>query len=216
MKNTDYYGCTRPDVLEFLPASLKRLLDVGCGAGAFGELVKRQRGAEVWGIELNAPAARQAAARLDQVRVGPVEQVLTSLPERYFDCITFNDVLEHLVDPYAVLRDVTRVLAPGGCVVASIPNLRYWAALKHIIQDRDFRYTDHGTFDATHLRFFTKKSIGRMFDEQGYDLVRIDGINEQLPHRRLPRTCFRVINWMMPVALDDTRYVQFACVAVPR
>ncbi|MEC4682646.1 MAG: class I SAM-dependent methyltransferase [Nitrospirota bacterium] len=47
----DCFGCSRTEMLEFIPSSCKVLLDVGCGAGKFGGLVKQTLGAEVWGVD---------------------------------------------------------------------------------------------------------------------------------------------------------------------
>src|SRR5437868_10634770 len=117
-----YYDNARPEMLGFIPPRTRRLLDVGCGRGAFAANVKRALGATVWGIELNPDAARIAATRLDRVIERDIAGALPELPDASFDCIVFNDVLEHLHDPYSVVADVARLLAPGGVVVASLPN----------------------------------------------------------------------------------------------
>src|SRR4051812_44386133 len=99
-KQRGYYGNRRPEMLPFVPKTTRTHLDVGCGRGAFGSNVKESLGATVWGVELFPDAARIATARLDKVLNADIGVALQTLPAGYFDCVSFNDVLEHLVDPY--------------------------------------------------------------------------------------------------------------------
>src|SRR6266404_6550133 len=95
----EYYQCDRAEMLPFVPQSVSRVLEVGCGAGRFGAEIRRSRKAEVWGIEAIPEIAAQAAERLDRVLTKNIEDGALELPSDYFDCIIFNDVLEHLTYP---------------------------------------------------------------------------------------------------------------------
>jgi 2-polyprenyl-3-methyl-5-hydroxy-6-metoxy-1,4-benzoquinol methylase len=119
-----------------------------------------------------------------------------------------NDVLEHLADPWVTLERLRPKLTPGGVVVASIPNFRYLPALARIVFARDFPQEDAGIFDRTHLRFFTYKSIRRMFTEAGYEVQSLEGIGRQ----RFVWAALRVLTlgWFW-----DGLAIQFACVATP-
>src|SRR5437868_13948514 len=97
--SSDYFSQSRKEMLPYIPAGTKRLLDIGCHKGAFGFLVKSTLGAEVWGIEIDEADAKIAEKQLDKVISGDVNIVLKDIPDRYFDCISCNDVLEHLLDP---------------------------------------------------------------------------------------------------------------------
>lgn len=178
----------RSDVMPSLPKAASRVLEVGCAGGAFGHAMKQQFRAEVWGLEYNAETAARAARVLDKVLVGDATELILTVPDNYFDLVTCNDVLEHLLDPWTFLRRLKAKLAPAATVVASIPNIRYYPALRTILRDRDFPALDDGIFDRTHLRFFTKKSIERLFAETGYRLARIEGINPTFNRH------FRVLN----------------------
>lgn len=205
-----YYGNARPEVFSYLPLQVGRLLDVGCGHGAFGALVKERLHAEVQGIELYPEVAQVAAGRLDRVHCGDALTMLAQTPLAYFDCVTFNDVLEHLVDPAALLRAVRQHLSPGGVVVASLPNVRHYAVLADLLLRGDWDYADYGVLDRTHLRFFTHKSIRKLFAETGYELTRMEGINGPTSRRG------RVLSRLLPTPLQDIQYLQFVCVARPR
>jgi 2-polyprenyl-3-methyl-5-hydroxy-6-metoxy-1,4-benzoquinol methylase len=202
-----YFRAPRAEMLPFVPTSVDRVLEVGCAEGAFGAALKHRFGAEVWGIEVNPLAAEHAVEAIDHVLVGDVDEQAMTLPDNHFDAIVCNDVLEHLVDPLATLTLLRGKLAPGGVVIASIPNIRYFPALREILLRRDFPAEDAGIFDRTHLRFFTRKSIARMFADAGYDMRRMKGINTRVKPVGLIAT---VISFGY---FADGFHQQYACVA---
>lgn len=208
-KPARYYTGVRAEMLKYIPGDAKRVLDVGCGEGFFGEAVKNATGAEVWGIELFPEAAEKAAGRLDKVFTGDIESgVLASLPAGYFDCVVFNDVLEHLRDPWKALSLIRETLAKGGVVVASIPNVRYFKTLKALLLHKKWEYANAGVLDKTHLRFFTSHSIRDMFEGCGYKITTLEGINQSAPSLK-----YHLFNILLMNTLNDSRFLQFACVA---
>jgi 2-polyprenyl-3-methyl-5-hydroxy-6-metoxy-1,4-benzoquinol methylase len=198
-------------MLEFVPEDSRRILDVGCGEGLFSEEIKRKLRAEVWGIEYDSNAAEKAKCKVDKVLHGDLNALIDNLPEKYFDCIVLNDVLEHLVDPYTVLARLKVKLVENGVIVASIPNVWHISVLKELFLHKQWKYTDAGILDRTHLRFFTKKSILEMFDATGFDVIRIKGINKTSSFRK-----FHLWNILCLGYLSDAKYAQYACVARPR
>lgn len=207
-----YFNNPREEMLDLVPADRRRVLEVGCANGRFASLIKQRQPAEVWGIELDAEAAQAARERVDRVFQGDVHTILPGLPDSHFDCIICNDVLEHLPDPEVVVSALAAKLAPGGLVIASIPNVRYLPVLYELLAWRDFKYRDWGVLDRTHLRFFTRKSIRRMFREAGYEVLAMHGI--QMPN--LPtgyRVAFLLTEIFTLGYYNDCRYIQFGCVA---
>ena len=89
------------------------------------------------------------------MREGPVESELDSI-DGPFDTILLYDVLEHLVDPWEVLRQLHGVAAPGARVHVSIPNARHWTLLRDLALRGTFGYTPAEHRDVTHLRWFTR------------------------------------------------------------
>ena len=176
-KREDYFEFPRPEMFALFPAGAHRVLDVGCGAGTFGVNLKKTHGCEVWGVEPDGKSFEKAAAQLDRAFHGFFD-AQTGLPEKYFDCIFFNDVLEHMVDPAAALRLARGLLAPGGKIIASIPNIAHFPTVWHLVFGGEWRYAERGILDRTHLRFFTRGSIAELFSENGFRLVRLEGINE--------------------------------------
>jgi len=196
-------------MLKYLPQSLTAVIDIGCGDGTFARSVKDITRAEVWGIEYKDEEAQKAANILDTVFSGPCENFIDDLPENYFDVIYFNDVLEHLLDPYSLLNKVKSKLKPNGVVISSIPNIRYHSALMKLIFAKDWKYQRAGVMDQTHLRFFTKKSIRRMYEEAGFVIEVHEGINKSKSIRPY------LFNVLFLFTHMDIRYPQFATVAHP-
>ena len=197
-------------MLPYLPETARRVLEVGCGSGAFAAVLKGARNAYVAGIEPQPAAAAQAAGRLDRVIEGDIDAGIEQLGGERFDCIVFNDVLEHLIDPWAALAAVRPLLGAGGVVVASIPNMRYMPVLKDLVLQGQWTYRQDGVMDQTHLRFFTQASIRSLFESSGYRLRRIDGINGLVfPWK------FALLNRLSGGRFADVRYQQFAVVAEP-
>jgi SAM-dependent methyltransferase len=217
-KSADYFQCERPEMLPFVPAHCRRVLDIGCAEGAFGESLKKSRGIEVWGVEPVKSAATTAMAKLDRVIEG-VFGPGTALPAGTFDCICFNDVLEHMPAPEMALRYARDLLAPGGVVVASIPNVQYFPMVWQLMIYGRWEYEDAGILDRTHLRFFTRSSIVNMFEREGFTMGRVCGINAYNGYpnvrRRLWRA-FRLANGLLLGNFDDMRFPQFAVVAKVR
>lgn len=210
-KKENYFQSQRKEMIPFIPNNVQKLLEIGCGTGAFAAHLKTLRRIEVTGIEPQKHAYEQASKVLDKVLQLDVDSGISALDGHQFDCIVFNDVLEHLVDPWAILKNVQKLLMPGGCVVASVPNIRYMPALKDFVIKGTWRYQQDGVMDKTHLRFFTKMSIGELFDSSGYNLSLIQGINGiQFPWK------YSLLNRITGQRLEDTRYQQFACIATPK
>jgi 2-polyprenyl-3-methyl-5-hydroxy-6-metoxy-1,4-benzoquinol methylase len=206
-KRENYYSYPRPEMLGYIPRHAKRVLDVGCSAGAFGAALKKVQRCEVVGIEPHPSAAEVAATLLDRVHQGSFESARLDLLGK-FDCVVFNDVLEHLIDPWNVLRRTLPLLAEGGTVVASIPNIRHVSTFVDLVLDGKWRYEESGVLDRTHLRFFTKSGMRALFEECGYHVERLEPIGwTQFP------MWLSVINRLSNRRFEDLHYAQYACVA---
>jgi 2-polyprenyl-3-methyl-5-hydroxy-6-metoxy-1,4-benzoquinol methylase len=206
-KPKGYYDNIRTEMLQFLPNSAKVVLDIGCGNGAFAKVIKDQNNAEVWGIEYMETHGEEAKNKLDKVFVGKCEDFIEDLPECYFDVIYFNDVLEHLVDPYWVLKIVKQKLKKDGVIISSLPNIRFYKTFMRVLLNKDWKYEDYGVMDRTHLRFFTKKSIKRMYEELGFEVVKHMGINKS---KSIKPYLFHTLTLFTQL---DMQFVQFATVA---
>lgn len=151
-----YFEFDRPELRALVPAEARRVLDVGCGAGALGAALREERGIEVMGLELSVDAAARARERLDAVVEADLDK-LDELPfERgSFGAMVFGDVLEHLHDPHRLLRVLRPWLADDGAVVCSIPNVAHWSVVLPLLTQDRWPYDDAGLLDRTHVHFFT-------------------------------------------------------------
>ena len=204
-----YYG-PRCEMLAFIPRTCTSVLDVGCGVGDFGKKVKELIGTRVWGVEVLEDAAREAARKLDRVLLGSFQEAQALLAEERFDCITFLDSLEHMVDPWAALKAAAGLLSEKGSIVASIPNVRYWPNLKHLLFARDWQYVDIGILDRTHLRFFTERSMRRMLEDVGLEVGLLQGINQLTPGKLRKKSVLYLAGLLLG---RDIEFCQFAVVS---
>jgi 2-polyprenyl-3-methyl-5-hydroxy-6-metoxy-1,4-benzoquinol methylase len=215
-KESSYFGYDRREMLAMIPEGVRRLLDVGCGAGRFGLLVKQERGAEVWGVEASLRACKEAQNCLDQVVHAEFGESL-ALPKGAFDVVVFNDVLEHMVDPWGALKFTKQLLTETGVVVASIPSVRHFPTLWRLVVRKDWSYQEAGTLDRTHLRFFTRETIERLFLDTGYRIQLLTGIR---PFHSLPEDnglwrYFKLLNILTLGHINDMKFLQYAVRAQP-
>ena len=195
-------GLERREMVPFVPTGARTILDVGCSRGLFGAVLKeRDPTVHLTGVEPDPEAAERARTHYDLVVDGYFPDALPE--EASFDCIVFNDVLEHLVEPWSVLARSVRHLAPGGTIVASIPNVRFIVVVRNLALRGLWNYTDWGVLDRTHLRFFTRASIEGLFAGAGFRIESLTPINP-----------IRVRGAGLLVGrFRDMRYPQFAVVA---
>jgi len=184
--NPSYVG-RRSDVERLLPPGVHSVLDVGCSVGALGASIKASTGAQVTGIEYSPAMAAEAEKVLDRVFVGDATAVIdgTSLEGMQFDAIIFADVLEHLPDPWLVLRRAVRLLSPGGRIIASLPNIRHLSTIYHLVVLGYWPYRDRGIHDRTHLRFFTRRNVLELFRSANLEIESVDAKYRlvERPHR---------------------------------
>ncbi len=161
-----------PNILRGLPRELS-VLDVGCGSGVHGAELARVHGHRVVGVDLSEQSIAKAQTRLAEAYVADVTR-----PELYpffglrkFDVIVFSDILEHLYDPAQVLTSHYQLVAPGGRVLISLPNIAIWNVRLSIMAGR-FQYQDTGTLDRTHIRFFTRATFRQFTRDTGLAVSR--------------------------------------------
>ncbi len=169
-----YHGTARTEILPFLPERCARVLELGCGAGATIAAVKQLRRVE-WagGLELDREAAAIARAQLDRLWEGNAEAATfeAEIPADSLDLALCLDVLEHLVDPWAMVERIAKLLRPGGRLIISIPNIRHYKFIRDLFLKGDFRYRDAGLLDRTHLRFFVRDTAIDLATRGGLALV---------------------------------------------
>jgi SAM-dependent methyltransferase len=160
-----------PDLLDRIPLEARIVLEMGCATGALGAEYKRRNPvAQYFGVEPDPAAARIAATRLDRVAVAGLEGDPHPLADQFrpggVDCIIFGDVLEHLRDPWSVLRRYAQLLSENGTLLACIPNMEHWSFAERLLRGT-WDYDVQGLFDTTHLRWFGFAAMRRAFQQAG-------------------------------------------------
>ena len=168
-----YFRDAKPAFLQLIDPRGLRILDLGCGGGHNGALLKKAGAREVVGVELDPGAAKDARKRLDRVvecdlaHLDPVQ-----LGDEPFDAILASDVLEHLADAETILARALTRLRPGGAVVVSLPNVSNVYVFANLLAKRWPRKSS-GIFDRTHVRFFAKRDMVRLLGGAGLRVLRV-------------------------------------------
>lgn len=163
----DYYNSQRDDLIDQIPEWAFNILDVGCAFGGYGKRLKEIR-SDIWlaGVELNPIMAEYASHYYDQIYSQPVEELSF---EKSFDLINCGDVLEHLQDPWTMLKRFYEILTPGGYLVTSVPNIGHWSIVHDLLQGR-FEYIPVGLLCITHIRWFTELSLRESLQDAGFKI----------------------------------------------
>lgn len=175
-KPEDYYSLPRRDMLALFPSSnIRRVLEIGCGTGETGELLKKEYGVVfVTGVDIENTAIEIARKKLDDVFLANIEEVELPLELQSYDLILLGDVVEHLINPWNVIKKLRLYLRPHGYLLISIPNIQHWRNIVNLIFGK-WEYSGSGMMDITHLRFFTKGTIVRLLENSGFFVQMIQG-----------------------------------------
>jgi SAM-dependent methyltransferase len=197
-----YHANPRVEITSFLRDAPGTVLDIGCGGGSTGRLVKEKfPGTRVIGVEINAAAAEHAQRILDRVIRAGIDDVdpARDLDGETISTVLLLDVLEHLYDPWRALQRINGWLAPGTRVIASVPNVRNLHTMSELAGGR-FEYAQNGVLDITHVRFFTRTSVRSMFEQTGFVVEALDPltqpefIDEIVVHRQPGRLVTRTMS----------------------
>jgi len=148
-----------------LPSIKGRFLEIGCGSGATLEYIKSKGASYVAGVDMNSEAINLASRKnMDFILFANAERDELPFVNKEFDCIILADVLEHLYDPWKLLEKITQYLKDEGCILLSIPNIKYYGILNRLIFHDEWTYSKSGILDSTHIRFFTLKEIKKLLN----------------------------------------------------
>jgi glycosyltransferase involved in cell wall biosynthesis len=149
-----------------------KILDLGCSSGLLAERL-RAMGHHVTGVdvaELDGVGERTSAFFKADLNQGIPPEVGSD-----FDIVLAADVIEHLSDPASLMDQIRDVLAPDGTVIFCVPNIGHWYPRFRVTLGV-FDYDQRGILDATHLRFFTRRSIKRLVEREGFTVRRIEPV----------------------------------------
>lgn len=199
-----------------------KILDIGCADGLFAERA-RAAGHHVTGIDaLERPGVRE---RTDDFHQANLSRGIPPEVGIGYDMVIAGDVIEHLPRPEELLREILRVLRPGGQLLLSVPNFEHWYPRARVTLGL-FGYDRRGILDQAHLRFFTRASLRRLVRRHGFDILEqtytglpvvsssatakaLHRIDTWLAHRRPTLFAYQLILRLTPHAenslvIDDT------------
>lgn len=163
----------RLECLEMIRRTPTRALDIGCGSGAVGREIHRiYPKCALWGAELDSLAAYAARQCYDEILEGNIENIdFTSISSiKPFDLVCLFDVLEHLINPWILLRKLQTVISSEAQILVSIPNASNIFLICDAVNGF-WRYQNWGLLDFTHLRFFSDFDARKMFYQTGYRVI---------------------------------------------
>lgn len=175
MKQTPAHMNVNQDLLALMPATARRVVDIGCMHGALAAAYRAVNPAvHFTGVDIDPEYAAVARARCNATLAGDIERFDEAAFGALFpsDCWVFADSLEHLRDPWRIVRAIRERIDADGCLVACVPNAQHWTVQMRLATGQ-FRYEDSGLLDRTHLRWFTRVTMIEMFEEAGW---RIDAV----------------------------------------
>jgi 2-polyprenyl-3-methyl-5-hydroxy-6-metoxy-1,4-benzoquinol methylase len=173
---SEYYSHLRMPLLCLIDKVPKRVLEIGCASGQTLSYLK-SKGAELTiGVEIFPEVAELAEKRfeVDRVIVGSIEEIDLDYPENYFDLIIIGFVIEHVSNPWAVMKKLCKLLKKDGQIVGSLPNVRHVSVILPLLFTGRWKYVEEGIMDWTHLRFFAKSTIIDLLEETGFKVQKIN------------------------------------------
>jgi SAM-dependent methyltransferase len=169
-KDKSYYKNVRIEIMPLLPENIDKIFEIGCGTGETLSYIKNVKHAK-WtgGIELTKNTKKIKKNKdLDLIIYGDIENTILPFKKASLDIILCLDVLEHLNNPWAVLKKLRAYLKKDGVIICSIPNVRNYKVLFPLLFLDNWNYSENGILDKTHLRFFTKKTSIKLIEESGF------------------------------------------------
>lgn len=199
--DADYHSLVRSDVFDLVPRG-GRLLDLGGGTGGTAAALKRLGYVEAAGlVDL---VAEHAVSGLDFAYGGdladPALLAQVGREQGPFDTILALDFLEHIIDPWAMVARAHALLAPGGCLIISVPNIRHYTVSLPLLLGNRWELSDSGILDRTHLRFFVESSAIALATSSGLSLREVQSkITPRRLHRLIDAVTFgRMRSFLTP------------------
>lgn len=170
-------------IFHFVPEN-SEVLDIGCSSGNFGGALTQLKNCAVDGMDYNPADIKSASKRLRNAWVVDIEKDDLSkiVKSKKYDAIIMADVIEHLANPVSALKNIKKLLKPGGFLAFSVPNMSHLSVRLNLLKG-EFSHTETGLLDKTHLHFYDVHELERVLGEAGYALERYNSTVVNLPRK---------------------------------
>jgi methionine biosynthesis protein MetW len=163
---------SRCKIYEQIPHG-STVLEIGCADGKLANLLTIKKKCQVYCVEKDQAMSCIARSKCEQMHNVDIEKTQLPFNEKYFNCIIMGNVLEHMVDPVKVLKEVKKYLNDEGFLIFSVPNIVNWHSRLMIFSGK-FEYSDSGVFDRTHLHFYNFNEAKKLATDSGYSIIWLD------------------------------------------
>lgn len=177
----DFLNIDRQSV-SLIPENSK-ILEIGCATGFMGEYLIKNKKCHVTGVEIGRQESKEAKKRLNRVIEGDIENdTIFELIHDKFDVIFASAVIEHLKNPWKILKSLKKYLKKDGILIVTTSNIAHWSMRLQLLKGK-FEYEKYGILDDTHLRFFSIETFKKLIEDSGYriDYFSIDSVGGGLP-----------------------------------
>jgi methionine biosynthesis protein MetW len=149
-----------------------RLLDIGCWDGRLMELIRQTNlYQDLYGIDIINEAIENVKLKGFNAQLVDLNNEPLPFPDDYFDTVVLLAVLEHIFDPYSVIKEINRVLRPGGLLIIDVPNVASFSNRTRILFGRIPVTSGDPGWDGGHLHYFTKSALDEFLQRSGFYVI---------------------------------------------
>lgn len=165
-------GPLNTQLFSLIPKNVKKIVEVGAAAGsmvtAYKKIVPNSYYIGIENFEEYYIRLKEICDEVYLANIEDCEEIWPYIADS--DCWIFGDVLEHLYDPWKLLKKIRKTIPLDGHICCSLPNAQHWS-IQAKLNMGGFRYEDAGLLDRTHIRWFTRTTMIELFEEAGFKIV---------------------------------------------
>lgn len=158
------------ELINMVPSNVKKVLEIGCSAGATGLEIKNRYSCELYGTEKNPALATIASKFYEKVDLVSCDETNLAYKNDFFDLIILDQTIEHMIDPWNYIMDISKLLKPSGNIICRIPNVSHGEVLYQLLHG-SWNYLNAGILNKEHIRFFTPKTMNLLFPTHMFDII---------------------------------------------
>jgi len=207
--DVDLGGKTAPAYVVKMVGEHKRVLEIGAGPGSITRLLKGVGHCSITGLEIDREAIKKLkpfCERIYEANLNDPDWPEMLSDEAPFEVLVAADVLEHVYEPWKVLKAMACIAGSDGQIVVSLPHVGHHAVIACLLSE-DFSYRNWGLLDKTHIRFFGLKNMQQLFDDAGLKIVEAHFVITPPQHSEFADK-WNTLSNEMKVALSSHRHGQ--------